>query len=525
MTDPTRPDPSFSGHRALPIVDRGGDAGELGADLGGAGDTMGGAPGAGGSILERKVELGELLDIKSFREVCASFVELYKIGIKIFDVHGTKLVDVRVGNGDWCGYIFANGEGRSMCTGLVGKIKSHPYPALNDGQVVEQDCFSGLRYLIMPINYGGDLLGRVVYGPFVPEELARPGDAVFQFGDGFDPDRLWTYTDKIRRANDRTIRKIIVNFRQVIDTIVAIAFRALMTQHLHLESITTSYHELAESNRTLRHALDRQKELDRMKTSFLAMLSHELRTPLTSIIGYSEMMLEGMVGPMPGEQRDFVSTIREKGEALLDLISSLLQISKVESGVLGLEVQHCDVRDVLTASQRSVIPAAQKKSLRLEFAVAPDVGPILADRDKIVQCVTNLLSNAIKFTPHGGRIECRAGWFDGERRYSGEAGGRFGGVRERFMRIDVSDTGIGIAPDKIQQVFRAFYQVDNSFTREYGGVGLGLAIVKSFVDAHGGEVWVTSHEGQGTTFSLLLPPKAERQAHVDMPSVPSTSSP
>ena len=515
MTEP------HHGHRALPIVD-GSDVADLAADLGAASTPP---PPPSGSILERRVELGELLDIKSFREVCASFVELYKIGIKIFDVHGTKLVDVRVGNGDWCGYIFSNGEGRGMCTGLVGKIKAHPYPALGDGQVVEQDCFSGLRYLIMPIIYGGDLLGRVVYGPFVPDELARPADPVFKFADGFDPDRLWSYGDKIRRANDRTIRKIIVNFRQVIDTIVAIAFRALMTQHLHLESITSSYHELAEANRTLRLALDKQKELDRLKTSFLAMLSHELRTPLTSIIGYSEMLMEGMVGPLAGEQQTFVATIREKGEALLELISSLLQISKVEAGVLDLDVHPCDVRDVIASAQRSIIPAAQKKNLTLAVQVAPDVGPVLADREKVVQCVTNLLSNAIKFTPHSGRIEVRAAWFDGERRYSGDAGGRFGVMRERFLRIDVVDTGIGIAPDKIQQVFRAFYQVDNSFTREYGGVGLGLAIVKSFVDAHGGEVWVTSPEGQGTTFSILLPPKAERISQVDMPGASPSASP
>jgi signal transduction histidine kinase len=290
-----------------------------------------------------------------------------------------------------------------------------------------------------------------------------------------------------------------------------------MTQHLHLESITTSYHALAESNHKLRQALDRQKELDRLKTSFLAMLSHELRTPLTSIIGYSEMLMEGMVGELQPEQMRYISTIMEKGESLLELISSLLQISKVEAGVLELEVDHCDVSEVLGAAQRSVVPAAQRRNLTLDIKAAPDAGPILADRDKVVQCVTNLLSNAIKFTPPNGRIEVNAYWFDGERRYSGDAGGRFGATRERFLRIDVSDTGIGIPADKVQQVFRAFYQVDNSFTREFGGVGLGLAIVKSFVDAHGGEVWVTSHEGQGTTFSLLFPPRAERAARVDVP--------
>lgn len=122
-----------------------------------------------GGVLEREIRLAELLDMKAFREVCASFVDLYKIGIKIFDRDGTKLVDIRVGNGDWCGYIFAHPTGRHECTGLVTKIKQFNYPGLEQGEVVEQHCFSGLKYVIMPITYGGDLLGRVIYGPFLPE--------------------------------------------------------------------------------------------------------------------------------------------------------------------------------------------------------------------------------------------------------------------------------------------------------------------------------------------------------------------
>jgi len=513
------------GHRSLPVVETEAEEEEEEEGTGDL-DSMHAEFATGdelrsqnkGSILERKVELGELLDIKSFREVCASFVELYKIGIKIFDVEGTKLVDVRVGNGDWCGYIFSNNEGRAMCTTLVGKIKMHPYAPLDQGEVVEQDCFSGLRYLIMPIIYGGDLLGRVVYGPFIPDHLQRPGDATKSFGDGFDLDRLWGYGEKIRRANDRTIRKIIINFRQVIDTIVAIAFRALMTQHLHLESITSGYEELAETNRMLRTTLDRQKELDRMKTSFLAMISHELRTPLTSIIGYSEMLTEGMAGDMSVEQKEYVGTIREKGEQLLELISSLLDISKIDAGAFDIGLEPYSMRDAIAVSQSSVAPALKKKGLTLNVKIASDVGELHGDYKKIVQVITNLLSNALKFTPAGGKIDVSVRMFETERRYSGDAGGRFGGAREKFVRVDVSDTGIGIPADKIEQVFKAFYQVDNSFTREYGGVGLGLAIVKSFVDAHGGEVWVESNEGSGTTFSILLPPRPESGGRAGIPS-------
>jgi two-component system, NarL family, sensor histidine kinase BarA len=469
-----------------------------------------------GSILDRKIELGDLVDLKTFRELCASFVDLYKIGIKIFDSEGTKLVDIRVGNGDWCGYIFSNPDGRVRCTNLVGKIKSHRYESLEGGQIVTQDCFSGLRYVIMPIMHGGDLLGRVVYGPFIPEELARPGDTMYQM-ESFDPERLWGYGDKIRRASDKTISKIVANFRQVLDTVLAIAFRALMTQHLHLESITTSYNELAETNRALRQSVEKLKELDRMKASFLAMLSHELRTPLTSIIGYSEMLLEGMAGEIKGDQKEFIGTIREKGESLMSLLTSLLEISKIEAGALSLMISQFELHEIVSSAHRMVVPQAQKKGIAVEIDVPQTLPRMTADRDKVNQMVVNLLTNAVKFTPKGGRIIIRASEFTGERRYSGD-GGRFGSIPEQFIRIDISDSGIGIPADKLQLVFKAFYQVDNSFTREYGGTGLGLAIVKSFVDAHGGEVWVESVEGRGTKFSLLIPPKPTRSGEIAIPA-------
>lgn len=457
------------------------------------------------SILERRVALAELLDLQAFRDVCASFVDLYKIGIKIFDGDGTKLVDIRVGNGDWCGYIYQNRTGRQLCTGLVTKIKQFDYPELGNGEIVEQECFSGLKYVIMPITYGGDLLGRVIYGPFLPQTLTEPGQEVRSFGEGFDPQQLWSYGAKIRRAPDETIIKILTNFRSVVDSITFVAIKALMTQHLHLESITASYNELSTANRSLRDSVEKLKELDRLKSNFLAMISHELRTPLTSVIGYSEMLLEGMAGDISGEQRDYIGTIKDKGESLLELIGSLLDISKIEAGAFKLNVSEFSVSEVIDAAKSSVVPQAQKKNIRLDIEeVDPGVPRLRGDRDKVRQAVINLLGNAVKFTRAGGRINLTARVWEGPRRYSGEEG-RFGVADERFLRIDVKDDGIGIPNDKLQLIFNAFYQVDNSITREYGGTGLGLSIVKRFIEAHKGEVWVDSVENVGTTFSLLLP--------------------
>jgi two-component system, NarL family, sensor histidine kinase BarA len=458
----------------------------------------------GRSILERRVALAELLDLQAFRDVCASFVDLYKIGIKIFDGDGTKLVDIRVGNGDWCGYIYQNRTGRTMCTGLVTKIKQFDYPGLGNGEIVEQECFSGLKYVIMPITYGGDMLGRVIYGPFLPQTLVEPGPEVRAFGEGFDPGQLWGYGAKIRRAPDETIIKILTNFRSVVDSITFVAIKALMTQQLHLESITASYNELSSANRALRDSVERLKELDRLKSNFLAMISHELRTPLTSVIGYSEMLLEGMAGDISGEQRDYIGTIKDKGESLLELIGSLLDISKIEAGAFKLNVGEFELADVIEGATTSVIPQAQKKNIKLDIEKVGDLPRLKGDRDKVRQAIVNLLGNAVKFTPSGGSIAMNVRVWEGPRRYSGDQG-RFGVADERFLKIEVQDNGIGIPQDKLMLIFNAFYQVDNSITREYGGTGLGLSIVKRFIEAHRGEVWVDSVENVGTTFSLLLP--------------------
>jgi len=461
-------------------------------------------PALSASALDQPFQLAELLDINAFRDVCASFVDLYKIGIKIFDADGLKLIDIRVGSGDWCAYIFQNSEGRRKCTNLVARIKQFNYPELEGGEVVEQKCFSGLKYVLMPIVYGGDMLGRVVYGPFLPAELSAPDEEVYQFPDDFDANQLWKYGEKIRRAPDEMIIKILNNFRRVIDTITFIAMKALMTQQLHLESITSSYNEIQEKNRELRTSYEQLQALDRMKSNFLAMISHELRTPLTSVIGYSEMLLEGMAGDLNDEQNGYINTIKDKGESLLELITSLLDMSKIEAGAMQLHLSAIDVPGLLESASSYVVPQANKKRVQLQLRAGDDLPALYADADKLRQCIVNLLGNAVKFTPEGGWIQLGAEVFRGIRRYAPEAG-RFGPPEERFLRIVVRDNGIGIPSGHIDKIFNSFYQVDNTITREYGGTGLGLAIVKRFMEAHNGEVWVDSEQGQGTVFSLLIP--------------------
>jgi signal transduction histidine kinase len=234
------------------------------------------------------------------------------------------------------------------------------------------------------------------------------------------------------------------------------------------------------------------------------MISHELRTPLTSVIGYSEMLLEGMAGELNDEQKTYIDTIREKGDSLLALIASLLDMSKIEAGALRLNISQVDVRTVVEQARTTVVPQAQKKRLILESEIDEDARVFNADAEKLRQCLVNLMGNAVKFTPEEGTIMVRVQRLT-KRGATPSPEARFGAPDRGFVRIEVRDTGIGIPREKLEQVFASFYQVDNSITREYGGTGLGLAIVKRFVEAHGGRVSVDSETGLGTVFSLEIP--------------------
>jgi signal transduction histidine kinase len=292
---------------------------------------------------------------------------------------------------------------------------------------------------------------------------------------------------------------VVEHFGRIVDVLLYTSHRSLLTSQLHIESVTESYREVNEKNRKLSEALERLQELSRLKSNFLATVSHELRTPLTSVIGYSEMLLAGLAGELNEEQKEYLKTILEKGEALLRLISSILDLSRIEARGVQLDRRPTNMGDLVQNAMESVVPQSFKKKLRLVTELAPNLPKVTVDADKIRQCVVNLLSNAVKFTPAGGQITVRAQLAD---RAPANAG-PFGAAG--YFQISVGDNGIGIPPELQRKVFETFFQADSSASREYGGAGLGLSIVKSYVDAHGGEVSLTSEPGQGSVFTLLLP--------------------
>ncbi|HAC44435.1 MAG TPA: hypothetical protein DCF65_00045 [Chloroflexi bacterium] len=231
-------------------------------------------------------------------------------------------------------------------------------------------------------------------------------------------------------------------------------------------------------------------DANRHKTVFLANMSHELRTPLNAILGFSELLIDFPDGHFPDETRKrFLEQIHSSGKHLLGLINDILDLSKIEAGQMELRLQMVSIADVVGQVASTVEPLARQKQIHLEFEAA-SAGQILADEGKLRQMILNLVSNAIKFTSEGGSVAIKA-------------------VRvvDR-MEIAVSDTGVGIAEEDLQRLFKEFQQVDSGVNRKQQGTGLGLALTRSFAILHGGNVRVQSEPGKGSLFTIDLPVEA-----------------
>jgi two-component system sensor histidine kinase BarA len=205
-----------------------------------------------------------------------------------------------------------------------------------------------------------------------------------------------------------------------------------------------------------------------------------------------------------------VGTIRSKGDHLLELITSLLDMSKFEQGTLHLRQDVVDPARLVEEVMRTVAPAAKKKGVQLEQHVAPQLPRLLGDQARLRQVLQNLTDNALKFTPSGGRVSLEVAEVDveadgGRSAFEDDAGLVLMMAPQRFVQFAVKDTGIGIPKAEHERVFDAFYQVDSSATREHGGTGLGLSIVRRLVEAHHGSVTLESSPGEGTTFFVRLP--------------------
>lgn len=272
--------------------------------------------------------------------------------------------------------------------------------------------------------------------------------------------------------------------RETLDSAVT---RQILDLHAALqEANRTLERRVSERTAELRRALERLTELNQIKANLISNVSHELRTPLAHIKGYVELITDEQLGPVSEDQDHALSVIQRATNRLEKLIEDLIEFSTASREGIRLNPESVNLGRLAADLSQQMAEKAEKAGVSIQLAIPEDLAPVQADPERIGWVLHQLTDNGIKFTPPGGTVRLSAQPMDS------------------LIEIQVSDSGIGIPEDRIDEIFEPFHQLDGSPTRRYGGTGLGLALVRLILQAHGAEMSVTSQENQGTQFSFLL---------------------
>lgn len=244
--------------------------------------------------------------------------------------------------------------------------------------------------------------------------------------------------------------------------------------------------EVADLASAFNFMCERLKDLDRMKSEFFSSMSHELRTPMTSIKEGTGLLLEGAGGPVTEKQKKLLTILAEESARLIDLVNSLLDLSKMEAGMMTYHFERGSLEPLIRRATIEMAPLVEAKKIHLETKIGEPLPAVRMDGDRMLQALRNLIGNAVKFTPEGGRISVRAQSTDSK------------------LEVSVMDTGVGVAAENLPAIFDKYHQASSGADRMQG-TGLGLAIVKHIITSHGGKVWAESEPGKGSTFTFLLP--------------------
>jgi PAS domain S-box-containing protein len=330
-----------------------------------------------------------------------------------------------------------------------------------------------------------------------------------------DPARAEAGIKRVLNEGKVTNYELTARARDGKETVVSYNATTFHDRDRKLQGVFAAARDVTELKRVEQTLVQKNAELEdasRMKSEFLANMSHELRTPLTAIIGFSEVLRDGLLGDMTEKQRGFISDIYGSGKHLLSLINDTLDLSKVEAGKTTLDLEPMPVGSMFANSLSIIREKAASRRIHLDLDLGDeDQGSIRADPRKVKQILYNMLSNAVKFTPEGGRVTLRARQVPRTAvgQLSGPWTGRCFPVADHtfvdFLEIRVIDTGIGIVPEALGQLFRPFSQIDSGLARRFEGTGLGLALVKLLAELHGGSVAVESASGEGSCFTVWLP--------------------
>ena len=333
---------------------------------------------------------------------------------------------------------------------------------------------------------------------FVSPHLAE--QRFYHANKAVDTGEMQIYEQQIEIDSDRRIEEVRLarlNDREVLTIIRDITEQKQFEQQL--QSLNQSLEQKVQE-RTVLLQLTNEELLraTRLKDEFLANMSHELRTPLNAILGMTEGLQAQVYGNLNERQLKCLKTVESSGSHLLELINDILDLAKIESGQITLEHTPTSIDQLCQSSLSFVKQQALKKQIQLHVVIPPHLPRIQLDERRIRQVLINLLNNAVKFTPDGGHVYLEAMQLTQEPDKSQEPD-------QKYLRITVTDTGIGIAPENIQKLFKPFIQIDSALNRKYEGTGLGLSLVKQIVELHGGRVGLTSELGVGSCFTVEFP--------------------
>ena len=319
---------------------------------------------------------------------------------------------------------------------------------------------------------------------------------------------------RVLKENKVSDYELTVRALNGVETVVSYNAATFHDRDRKLQGVFAAARDVTERKRFEQALHEKNIELEhasRMKSEFLATMSHELRTPLNAIIGFSEALKDGLVGPMSESQQEYMGDIFTSGQHLLSLINDILDLSKVEAGMMELDLDNVDLVGLLSNSLAIVKEKAMAQRIGLVLDIDDGLGVPQLDMRKTKQIVYNLLSNAVKFSPRGASVTLHAS------RVPRSAVGKLAGEwpvfgfaladneYNDFLEIVVADSGIGISEADMATLFQAFRQIDSSLARKFEGTGLGLAMVKQLVEIHGGTVAVASSVGNGSRFAAWLP--------------------
>ena len=348
-----------------------------------------------------------------------------------------------------------------------------------------------------------------------------------------DPSRAEAGINRVLTEGKVTNYELTARARDGTLTVVSYNATTFHDRERSLQGVFAAARDVTELKRYEQTLQQKNVELEgasRMKSEFLANMSHELRTPLNAIIGFSEVLRDGLMGELTAKQRGFVGDIFSSGTHLLSLINDILDLSKVEAGKLTLDLEPVEVSTVFANSLAIVRERAARTHIRLDIEAAEELGSIQADARKVKQIVYNLVSNAVKFTTDGGQVTLTAGRVP--RSEVGHLSGRWTGRSfpladsefANFLKISVTDTGIGIGVDGLGRLFEPFSQIDSGLARKFEGTGLGLVLVKVLTELHGGTVAVESAAGEGSCFTVWLPLRAADEGARALARAPSAAA-